>query len=161
MVFAFGGIAVMFAGSLGGGAWLGNLIAVLIPIAFAANVVMLRRMHASVDMVPAVLIAGVVGWVVWLREKKWAPEARLGIAIFAFALIQFVWLCWYFYTGLGGALELTARVMSIALTLQILVGELEPDSGSFRWGVTITHAYFPKENTSYFANDLNLIGIQH
>ncbi len=40
---------------------------------------------------------------------------------------------------------------------QILAGELEPDSGSFRWGVTITPAYFPKENASYFTNDLNLI----
>lgn len=40
---------------------------------------------------------------------------------------------------------------------QILAGELEPDSGSFRWGVTITSSYFPKENSSYFANDLNLI----
>ncbi len=40
---------------------------------------------------------------------------------------------------------------------QILAGELEPDAGSFRWGVTITNAYFPKENRSYFANDLNLI----
>jgi ATPase subunit of ABC transporter with duplicated ATPase domains len=40
---------------------------------------------------------------------------------------------------------------------QILAGELQPDSGSFRWGVTITSAYFPKENSSYFENDLNLI----
>ncbi|KAF0218991.1 MAG: ABC transporter-like [Geobacteraceae bacterium] len=40
---------------------------------------------------------------------------------------------------------------------QILAGELEPDSGSFRWGVTITPAYFPKENSAYFDNDLNLI----
>src|SRR6185369_13641008 len=40
---------------------------------------------------------------------------------------------------------------------QILAEELEPDSGSFRWGVTITPAYFPKENSSYFANDMNLI----
>jgi ATPase subunit of ABC transporter with duplicated ATPase domains len=40
---------------------------------------------------------------------------------------------------------------------QILAGELEPDEGSFRWGVTITPAYFPKENSSYFNNDLNLI----
>ncbi len=40
---------------------------------------------------------------------------------------------------------------------QILAGELEPDAGSFRWGVTITSAYFPKENAGYFANDLNLI----
>jgi ATPase subunit of ABC transporter with duplicated ATPase domains len=40
---------------------------------------------------------------------------------------------------------------------QILAGELEPDSGSFRWGLTISNAYFPKENSTYFANDLNLI----
>ncbi|MGE4543249.1 MAG: ABC-F family ATP-binding cassette domain-containing protein [Pedobacter sp.] len=40
---------------------------------------------------------------------------------------------------------------------QILAGELEPDSGSFRFGVTITSAYFPKENRRYFENDLNLI----
>ena len=40
---------------------------------------------------------------------------------------------------------------------QILAGELEPDSGSFRWGVTITNAYFPKENSSYFEKDLSLI----
>ncbi len=40
---------------------------------------------------------------------------------------------------------------------RILAGELQPDSGSFRWGVTITSAYFPKENRPYFDNDLNLI----
>ena len=40
---------------------------------------------------------------------------------------------------------------------QILAGEMEPDSGSFRWGTTITSAYFPKDNGSYFENDLNLI----
>ncbi|KAA0894960.1 ABC-F family ATP-binding cassette domain-containing protein [Oryzomonas rubra] len=40
---------------------------------------------------------------------------------------------------------------------QILAGELEPDSGSFRWGVTITNTYFPKENSSYFEKDLSLI----
>ena len=37
-----------------------------------------------------------------------------------FALVQLVWLCWFFYTGLGGAQELVARVLSIALILQIL-----------------------------------------
>ncbi len=40
---------------------------------------------------------------------------------------------------------------------QILAGEIQPDSGSFRWGVTITHSYFPKENSSYFDKDLSLI----
>jgi ATPase subunit of ABC transporter with duplicated ATPase domains len=42
---------------------------------------------------------------------------------------------------------------------QILAGELEPDAGSFRWGVTIKSAYFPKENNAYFNNeDLDLVG---
>jgi TRAP transporter 4TM/12TM fusion protein len=40
--------------------------------------------------------------------------------IFVFATIQTVWLVWYFYTGYGGPQELVARVMSIALILQIL-----------------------------------------
>ena len=46
--------------------------------------------------------------------------ATLKNLIFGFALIQFVWLIWYFYTGYGGPQELVARVMSIALILQIL-----------------------------------------
>ncbi len=41
---------------------------------------------------------------------------------------------------------------------QILAGELEPDSGSFRWGVTITPSYFPKENSEYFEKDYPLVG---
>ena len=40
---------------------------------------------------------------------------------------------------------------------QLLAGELEADRGSFRWGVTVTPAYFPKENRRYFENDLSLI----
>ena len=42
---------------------------------------------------------------------------------------------------------------------QILAGELEPDKGSFRWGVTISSAYFPQENNEYFGDEeLDLIG---
>ncbi len=41
--------------------------------------------------------------------------------------------------------------------IAFVAGELEPDEGTFRWGVTITNAYFPKENGDYFKGDLNLI----
>ena len=37
---------------------------------------------------------------------------------------------------------------------QILMGEMEPDSGSFKWGVTTSQAYFPKDNSAEFASDL-------
>lgn len=36
---------------------------------------------------------------------------------------------------------------------QIITGETKQDSGTFRWGETITTSYFPKENSSYFQND--------
>jgi ATPase subunit of ABC transporter with duplicated ATPase domains len=50
-----------------------------------------------------------------------------------------------------------ANSLAQTTLFQIVSGELEPDAGSYRWGVTITSAYFPKENSSYFANELNLI----
>ena len=37
---------------------------------------------------------------------------------------------------------------------KILMGEMEPDSGSYKWGVTTSQAYFPKDNTQEFDNDL-------
>ncbi len=39
---------------------------------------------------------------------------------------------------------------------QILVGELEPDEGTYKWGVTTSQAYFPKDNTEEFDNDLTI-----
>lgn len=41
---------------------------------------------------------------------------------------------------------------------KILAGEMEPDSGTYKWGVTTSQAYFPKDNTSYFENgELTLV----
>ncbi len=37
---------------------------------------------------------------------------------------------------------------------QILAGEMEPDSGSYKWGITTSQAYFPKDNTKEFDSDL-------
>jgi ATPase subunit of ABC transporter with duplicated ATPase domains len=42
---------------------------------------------------------------------------------------------------------------------QILAGELQPDEGSFRWGVTMKNSYFPKENGQYFnSGEMDLVG---
>ncbi|MHB1256156.1 MAG: ATP-binding cassette domain-containing protein, partial [Dethiobacteraceae bacterium] len=41
---------------------------------------------------------------------------------------------------------------------KILSGEMEPDSGQVKWGVTITKAYFPKDTSPYFQDqELNLV----
>ena len=39
---------------------------------------------------------------------------------------------------------------------KILAGEMEPDSGSYKWGVTTSLAYFPKDNTEEFNNDYTI-----
>ncbi len=42
--------------------------------------------------------------------------------------------------------------------MKILMGEMEPDSGTYRWGVTTSRSYFPKDNSAYFENsDLSLV----
>ncbi len=40
---------------------------------------------------------------------------------------------------------------------KILTGELEPDSGTFKWGVTTSQAYFPKDSTEEFNCDLPIV----
>jgi drug/metabolite transporter (DMT)-like permease len=61
MTAGLAGIALMFADALGsGGALSGNLLACGVPLAFGANIIILRRMGASVDMVPTVLLAGLI-----------------------------------------------------------------------------------------------------
>jgi len=40
---------------------------------------------------------------------------------------------------------------------QILMEEIEPDAGGFKWGISTTRAYFPNENKHFFETDLNLI----
>jgi ATPase subunit of ABC transporter with duplicated ATPase domains len=48
--------------------------------------------------------------------------------------------------------------LAISTLFEILEGEKKPDSGSFKWGVTTTQAYFPKDNSKFFdVGDLNLV----
>ncbi|MCR5609167.1 MAG: ATP-binding cassette domain-containing protein [Lachnospiraceae bacterium] len=40
---------------------------------------------------------------------------------------------------------------------KILAGEMEPDEGSYKWGVTTSNSYFPKDNTKYFDTDDTIV----
>ncbi len=46
---------------------------------------------------------------------------------------------------------------AVSSFFQILMGEKQPTSGSFKFGQTITKAYLPNDNAEYFKSDLNLI----
>lgn len=48
--------------------------------------------------------------------------------------------------------------IAITTLFKILMGELEPDSGSFKWGISTSQSYFPKDNSEFFNDvDLNLL----
>ncbi len=47
--------------------------------------------------------------------------------------------------------------LTITTLFQILAGEIKPDSGSYKFGQTITPAYLPVNNESYFQSDDNLV----
>ncbi len=48
--------------------------------------------------------------------------------------------------------------MAKTALMEILMGQMEPDEGTFKWGITTTQAYLPKDNAEYFEDiDLNLI----
>jgi drug/metabolite transporter (DMT)-like permease len=64
MTVAFAGIVVMFAESMDAGRLVGNLLALGVSCFFAAQVTVLRKYHATVDMLPQVMIAGVLSLVV-------------------------------------------------------------------------------------------------
>ena len=40
--------------------------------------------------------------------------------------------------------------LAMTTLFQILMGEIKPDEGSFKWGVTTSQSYFPKDNNEYF-----------
>jgi ATPase subunit of ABC transporter with duplicated ATPase domains len=64
-----------------------------------------------------------------------------------------------FIMNKGDKIALVGRNELAKTTLfKILAGEMEPDSGTFKWGVTTSQAYFPKDNSEYFEGcDLNLV----
>jgi ATPase subunit of ABC transporter with duplicated ATPase domains len=55
-----------------------------------------------------------------------------------------------FSVGKEDKIAFVGDEMAITALFRILMEELDPDEGSFKWGVSITKSYFPHDNTAYF-----------
>lgn len=55
-----------------------------------------------------------------------------------------------FILGREDKIAFMGNEIAVTALFKILMGEMEPDSGSFKWGVTTSQAYFPKDNSEYF-----------
>ncbi len=63
-----------------------------------------------------------------------------------------------FRVNKGDKIAFIGDELAISTLFDIIMGTMEPDSGSFKWGQTITKSYFPKDNNQYFSDvDLNLV----
>ena len=52
---------------------------------------------------------------------------------------------------------LSRNPRAMTALFEIINGDMKPDAGHFNWGVTITTAYLPLDNTDFFNTDLNLV----
>ena len=55
-----------------------------------------------------------------------------------------------FTVNKGEKIAFVGNEMSITALFEILVGNSDPDSGSYKWGQSITYSYFPHDNSSFF-----------
>lgn len=120
MTVAFAGIVVMFGDAIDSGRLLGNLLAFGVSICFAAQVTMLRKFHATVDMLPQVMIAGL--WTLVPAFLLAGPFAATPRDILILAFMGCVQLG-------AGCLLATAASRSLTATEIGLLALLEPIMG--------------------------------
>jgi len=120
MTVAFAGMIVMFADSLDAGRLSGNLLALGVSACFAGQVTVLRKYHAHVDMLPQVMVAGIVSLAVALvLAPPFAASARDLLILALMGCVQ-----------LGtGCLLATAASRSLSATELGLLALLEPILG--------------------------------
>jgi len=120
MSVAFAGIVVMFADALDAGRAVGNLLALAVSFCFAAQLTLLRKFHATVDMLPQVMIAGIISLVIAFALAP--PLAASGRDLAILALMGCVQLG-------TGCLLATAASKHLSATELGLLALLEPILG--------------------------------
>ena len=122
MLAAFAGIVMMFFGAVSHDRWIGALVALVVPVAYGLNVALLRRMRATVDMIPGILLAGIISALVTLPAAL--PIEADGRDFLLLAIMGAVQL------GLGCVLmtiasrDLTAAEIGLVSILETIFGTL-------------------------------------
>jgi drug/metabolite transporter (DMT)-like permease len=124
MLVAFAGILIMFEEAVGAGAWVGNLIALVIPIAFGVNVTLLRRAHAQVDMVPTLVLSGLISmaatlplaWPLTPTGKDLGLLAIMGAVQLGLGLVLMMLATPHLAAAEIGLLAVTETIFGTALT---------------------------------------------
>lgn len=151
MTVAFAGMVVMFADSLDAGRLAGNLMALGVSCCFAAQVTVLRKFHASVDMLPQVMIAGLISLVVALVLSP--PFAASGRDLAVLALMGCVQLGTGCLLVTAASKHLSATEIGLLALLEPIIGPLwvwalmgeRPDAATLTGGVIVLTAVIANE----------------
>jgi len=143
MIAAIGGITMMFYDALSSGGWAGNLIALCIPIGFGANVVVLRKYRATVDMVPSVLLAGIFSALIALpfalplsvSAGDLALISMMGIVQLGVGLLLMMAAVRYLSSAEIGLLSILEIVFG-TLSVWVIVGE-HPSQAALSGGAVV------------------------
>jgi len=134
MAVALAGIVLMFVEGMDAGRSLGNFLALGVPAAFALNVVVLRRMRAQADMVPSVMIAGLISiavalplaWPLEAQSRDLALLAPMGMVQLGMGCLLMTMASRYLRAGEIGLLALIETILA-PLWVWIGVGERPSD----------------------------------
>jgi drug/metabolite transporter (DMT)-like permease len=116
------GIVLMFIESINSSGLVGNLLALFIPIAFACNIVILRKTHAHIDMIPTLVISGVLSMAITAPLAQ--PFAAIPGDLALLAIMGVVQLGLGCLLMLAAARRLAAAEMGLLAVLEIVFGTL-------------------------------------
>ena len=149
---AFAGIVVMFADSLDAGRLTGNLLALGVSCCFAGQLTVLRKYHARIDMLPQVLVAGIVSLLVALALSP--PFAATGRDLAILALMGCVQLGAGCLLATAASRHLSATELGLLALLEPIMGPLwvwafmgeRPDDAALAGGVIVLAAVIANES---------------
>jgi drug/metabolite transporter (DMT)-like permease len=144
MIAAIGGITMMFYDGLTSGGWAGNLIALSIPLGFGANVVILRKHRAAVDMMPSVLLAGIFSMLIALpfalplsvSTRDLALLSIMGIVQLGVGLLLMMVAVRYLASAEIGLLSILEIIFG-TLSVWVLIGERPNHAALVGGGIVI------------------------
>lgn len=148
---AFVGIVVMFADSLDAGRLAGNLLALGVSCCFAGQVTMLRKFHATVDMLPQVMIAGLIS--LGFAFLVSPPFAATGRDLAILAVMGSVQLGTGCLLATAASKHLSATELGLLALLEPIIGPLwvwalmgeAPGAAALTGGVVVLTAVIANE----------------
>lgn len=121
VLVAVAGVALMFAGALGGGDLVGNALALGVAILFGANIVVVRAAR-GLDLVPATVLAGLFALAVTLPLASVAAPSAYDLALLA--LMGGLQLGLGLFLFMRGAPYLTAAQVGVLTLLEVILAPI-------------------------------------